>query len=148
MKEKENYKSIFTLTELADFLGITRQAISSYKKNNPKRFELILLGFAAKKLDISYDDLKELNKLKGCIIADNKRNGYRYFYKQQELAEYLETTLDAVRAYRKKDTLPYTRNELIKLGFAVKRINATFNDLIKYNSYKVSIKEKKEDIFK
>jgi len=54
MKEKESHKSIFTLTELADYLGVTRQAISLYKKNNPKRFELMLLGFAAKKLDISY----------------------------------------------------------------------------------------------
>ncbi|SFP01925.1 helix-turn-helix domain-containing protein [Hydrogenimonas thermophila] len=138
MKEKESYKSIFTLTELADYLGVTRQAISSYKKNNPKRFELILLGYAAKKLDISYDDLKELNKLKGCIVADNKRNDYRYFYNIQELADFLEVALDTVRAYRKKDTSPYKRNELIKLGFAVYKLNVNFNDLIEFDNYKKS----------
>jgi len=134
---QQNHKTIFTFSELAKYLGITRQAVSSYKKNNPKRFKLILLGYACKRLDIDYDDLKELNKLKGYIVTDNKRNGYRYFFKQQELAEYLNVTIDTIRAFSKiKSSNVLKRNELILLGFAIQKIKADLNDLIKLNDYK------------
>ena len=135
MKEKENYKSIFTLTELADYLGVTRQAISSYKKSNPKRFELMLLGYAAKKLDIDYDDLKELNKLKGYIVTDNKRNDYRYFYNLQELADFLGVALNTVKTAYKKSEKTSKRDELIRVGFAVYMLNVDFSDLLEYKDY-------------
>ncbi len=138
MQKEQNYKAIFTFTELAEYLGITRQAVSSYKKNNPKRFKLILLGYACKRLDIDYDDLKELNKLKGYIVTDNKRNGYRYFYRLQDLADFLEVALSTIKTAYKENEASIKRDELIRLGFAAYKLNIDFDDLLEFKNYKQS----------
>ena len=56
-----------TVRDFADVSGDTPQALNALKKNNPTKYEVNTLGISAKALNLDYDDLVLMAKIKDSV---------------------------------------------------------------------------------